>query len=222
MIQITEYFKKTYPGASIGVLIINNVKNKRESTELNIKKHELEGELRKKFEGYNRQALNNLDNNKAYSNYYKKFKKTYHVLMQLESVALKGKSVPNVDCLVEAMFMSEIKNQLLTAGHDVSKLELPIKVDVSKGEEKYVVMNGKKQLCTQDDMIMYDGKGVISSIMHGPDARTKIDLDTTHVLYVVYAPEGVKKEVVKKHLEDIKDNISIISKDFIVENLEVL
>lgn len=222
MIQITEYFKKTYSGASIGVLIINNVKNKRESTELNIKKHELEGELRKKFEGYNRQALNNLDNNKAYSNYYKKFKKTYHVLMQLESVALKGKSIPNVDCLVEAMFMSEIKNQLLTAGHDVLKLELPIKVDVSKGEEKYVVMNGKEQLCTQDDMLMYDGKGVISSIMHGPDARTKIDLDTTHVLYVVYAPEGVKKEVVKKHLEDIKNNISIISKDFIVENMEVI
>lgn len=221
MIEITEYFRKAYPGASIGVLIINNVKNKRESKELSIKKHELENELRKQFSGYNRQDFNNLDNNKSYSDYYKKFKKTYHVLMQLESIALKGKPIPNVDCLVEAMFMPEIKNQLLTAGHDVSKLEFPIKVDVSKGEENYETMNGKEQLCMKDDMFMYDSKGVISSIMHGPDARTKIDLNTTHVLYVVYAPEGVKKESIRKHLEDIKDNISIISKDFVVENLDV-
>jgi len=222
MIEITQEFKSTYSGASIGLLLINNVKNQKKNTELSARKRQIESEIRKQFDGKDRQYLNNLDNNKAYDQYYKMFKKTYHILLQLESIAFKGKSIPDVDCLVEAMFMAEIKNQFLTAGHDVDKLELPIKVDVSHGNEKYILMNGKEQVCTQGDMFMYDSKGVISSILNGPDSRTKIDGSTNHVLYIVYAPEGIEKESVKKHLEDIRDNISIISDNFTVERLDVL
>lgn len=222
MIEITQEFKSTYPGASIGVLLINNIKNQKNNTELSARKRQIESEIRKQFEGKDRQYLNNLDNNKAYEQYYKMFKKTYHVLLQLESIVFKGKSIPDVDCLVEAMFMAEIKNQLLTAGHDVDKLQLPIKVGVSNGKENYIVMNGKEQVCTQGDMFMYDDKGVISSILNGPDSRTKIDGNTNHVLYIVYAPEGVEKDTIKKHLEDIKDNLSLISNDFTVERLDVL
>ena len=222
MLTITEEFKKTYPEAQIGVLVIKGLQNQKENEALSGKKRELENYIRGQFEGKDRNYINSLDTIKAYSEYYKKFKKTYHVLMQLESIAFKGKSIPEVDCLVEAMFMSEIKNQLLTAGHDLAKLDLPIEVDIAKGEEKFIAMNGKEQVCTQGDMFMYDRKGVISSIMQGPDSRTKIDLSTTDVLYVVYAPEGVKKEAVLKHLEDIKETLSIVNKEFTVEKLEVL
>ncbi|MGB8450852.1 MAG: phenylalanine--tRNA ligase beta subunit-related protein [Anaerocolumna sp.] len=222
MIQITEEFRKTYPEAHIGVLLIKGISNQKVNEELSGKKRELEDNIRRQFEGKDRNYISSLDTNKAYSEYYKKFKKTYHVLMQLESIAFKGKSIPDVDCLVEAMFMSEIKNQLLTAGHDISKLELPIEVGIANGEEKFIAMNGKEQVCTQGDMFMYDRKGVISSVIQGPDSRTKINLNTTDVLYVVYAPEGVKEEVIFKHLEDIKETLSLLNSEFSVEELKVL
>ena len=44
----------------------------------------------------------------AYNACYKGFKKTYHVQLQLESVALKGRSIPRVAALMEAMFMAEL------------------------------------------------------------------------------------------------------------------
>jgi len=33
---------------------------------------------------------------KAYQEYYRRFKKTYHVQLQLESLLFKGKSIPSV------------------------------------------------------------------------------------------------------------------------------
>jgi hypothetical protein len=49
---------------------------------------------------------------KTYHDYYKRFKKTYHILLQLESIVFKNKSIPKVSSLVEAMFMAELKNLL--------------------------------------------------------------------------------------------------------------
>ena len=76
----------------------------------------------------------------VYDAYYKRFKKTYHVQLQLESIAFKGKSIPSVAALVEAMFMAEVKNMLLTAGHDLDTLQLPARLDVTKGDEVYTLM----------------------------------------------------------------------------------
>lgn len=64
----------------------------------------------------------------AYAAYYKKFKKSYHVLAQLESVIFNGRWLPNTAALVAAMCMAELKNMLLIAGHDLDKITLPVHV----------------------------------------------------------------------------------------------
>lgn len=222
MVKVLESLKEMYPEASIGFLIIKNLKNDKGNVELKNKKDALENSLRNKYKDYSRTDFKNLENIKVYNQYYKKFKKTYHVLMQLESIVTKGRSLPNVDSLVEAMFMAEVKNQLLTAGHDIAKLKSPIEVNVSKGDEEYILMNGKKQMCAEKDMYMKDSEGIISSIIYGPDDRTKIDLNTTEALYIVYGPEGISKKAIKQHLQDIVENVSLVSKDCIVEKLEVI
>jgi hypothetical protein len=79
-------------------------------------KRKLESELRTRFSSKEKLLCHKpiMD----YSNYYKRYTKTYHVLQQLESIIFKNKSIPCVAGLVEAMFMAELKNGLLTAGHD--------------------------------------------------------------------------------------------------------
>lgn len=54
-----------------------------------------------------------------------------------------------------------------------------------------------------------DQEGVISSIIYGPDERTQITPGTRNVLFTVYAPAGVDREVVKHHLQDIEEYIRI-------------
>lgn len=200
---------------------MKNVCNPKKHEELNKCKLELENNLRKKFSGLDRAYLKNIEPLKTYNNYYKKFKKTYHVLLQLESIVFKNKSIPKVALLVEVMFMAELKNLLLTAGHDLDVVDLPIKLDVSNGGEKYTLLNGQEKELLPNDMMVFDSKGIISSIIYGPDKRTRIKPNTRNVLFVVYAPPGIEKSKVFQHLQDIQNYVHIIAPKSEVELLKV-
>jgi len=82
----------------------------------------------------------------AYHTYYKRFDKTYHVQLQLESLVFKGKDFPNVAALVECMFMAELNDLLLTAVHDWDNLRMPLRLDVANGDESYTLPNGQEQV----------------------------------------------------------------------------
>ena len=157
----------------------------------------------------------------AYNAYYRQFKKTYHVQLQLESVVFKGKSIPSVAALVEAIFVAELKNLLLTAGHDLAAAQKPVRVDVAEGSERYIRLNGQEQQLKPGDMMIADAEGVISSVLYGPDQRTRITAGTKQVLFTVYAPPGIGEEAVRAHLEDIRDNVLLVAPQAQVETLKV-
>jgi len=218
---LSEAWKRTYPGAAVGVLAMSEVANPRRHELLAERKKELEQELRTQYAGWDRAALKGLPVLQAYREYYKRFKKTYHVQLQLESIVFKGKAIAEVAALVEAMFMAELKNLLLTAGHDVAALQAPVGIDVASGNERYVRLNGQKQQLKAGDMMISDGEGVISSILHGPDSRTRITPDSHHILFTVYAPPGIEPEAVRAHLRDLQSNALIIAPAAQVDLLQV-
>jgi DNA/RNA-binding domain of Phe-tRNA-synthetase-like protein len=221
MFVISETWKTAYPGASVGVLALHGVANPESHAVLEEHKRELEVELRARFAGYDRAALKALPTLQAYSAYYKRFKKTYHVQQQLESVVLKGRSIPRVAALVEAMFMAELKNQLLTAGHDLDLLALPAGIYVAEGSERYVGLGGQEQQLKTGDMFIADAQGVMSSIIYGPDLRTKIRPETRRAIFTVYAPPGIEAEAVRQHLQDIQANVRLVAPEAEPELLEV-
>ncbi len=209
MFIVSERWKKTYPDARVSVLILRNVENAREHPELEKYKRAMERALYARFGGEN--DLKALKPIQAYTAYYKRFKKTYPLLQQLKTLVVKQKSLPVVSALVDAMFMAEMKNLLLTAGHDLEKLLLPVTIDISQGTESYTKLNGEPQHLKPDDMIMTDQESVISSVLFGPDQRTRITAHTRNALFVVYAPGGITKEEIYHHLRDIGENVLIFS-----------
>jgi DNA/RNA-binding domain of Phe-tRNA-synthetase-like protein len=200
---------------------MGDVTNPRRHAELERRKQALEAELRTRFAGQSKADLAALDTMRAYRAYYKRFKKTYHVLLQLRSVALEGRSLPSVAALVEAMFMAELKNGLLTAGHDLDLVREPITLDVAQGDERYVLLNGREQQLKPHDMIMTDTKGVICSVIYGLDRRTAIGPETRRVMFVVYTPAGISAASVRQHLEEMRDNVQLVAPGATVEELHV-
>src|SRR4030095_13292444 len=140
MFNVTSAWKSVFPGAHVGVLVMQNASNPAQHAELEKQKMELEQQLRVQFAGQDRATIAGHPVLQVYGEYYKRFKKTYHVQLQLESIVLKGRSMPTVASLVECMFMAEIKNMLLTAGHDLDKVQLPLTLDVTRGTESYTLM----------------------------------------------------------------------------------
>ena len=203
------------------MLVMRDVANPERHTALDRRKEELENQLRSCFSGYDRAALKALPVIQAYNAYYRRYKKTYHVQLQLESIVFKGKSIPRVAALVEAMFMAELKNLLLTAGHDLEAIQMPVGVDVAEGSERYVRINGQEQELKPGDMMIVDDQGVISSVLYGPDHRTRINPETRQVFFTVYAPPGIGEQAVWEHLRDIEANIMLVAPEARVETMEV-
>jgi DNA/RNA-binding domain of Phe-tRNA-synthetase-like protein len=206
-IRVDQEWDRTFPGAHIGLLLMGNIDNSKRATALDDHKRNIEALQRKRFADASRAELLQLDILQAYRTYYKRFNKTYHVLLQLESIVHKGKQLPNVNPLVDANFTAEIETLLLTAGHDADRLKGPVSVGVSKGEEAFVPMNGSPKPLKQGDMIMSDQTGVVCSVIYGQDRRTPISPQTCRVLYVTYVPAGIERAFVKQHLETIKTNV---------------
>ena len=215
MLKITEAWRKAYPEASVGVMVINNVFNPAQCKELAIHKQTLLENLAARFS--DRKELNDHSPIKAYTDYYKRYRKTYHVKQQIESVIFKGKKIPSVASLVEAMFMAELKNCLLTAGHDYKTLKLPLTLNVAMGDEKYILINGREQQLKPGDMLIQDYEGIISSIIHGPDLRTQIKPDTQKAVFVIYAPPGITQKEISDHLSDIYNYVAVVSANAEIE-----
>ena len=219
MFQISNAWKTAFPKAHAGVLAMRGVINPASHTMLEQQKIALEGQLRARF--VDKAAIANHPVLQAYNIYYRRFKKTYHVQLQLESIVFKGKSIPSVAALVEAMFMAEINNLLLTAGHDLDAVRLPITLNVCKGDEQYTLLRGQEQVLKAGDMMMVDGEGVISSIIYGPNQRTQIQAQTKNVLFTVYAPPGIEEQTVKGHLQELQQNVQLVAPEAQVELLRV-
>ena len=221
LFEVTSAWKATYPQALAGVLVMRDVSNPPHHPALESKKAALEEELRARFSGQDRAAIASHPVLQAYGNYYHQFKKTYHIQLQLESIVLKGKSIPSVAALVESMFMAEMQDLLLTAGHDLDGLHLPLILDVATGTEAYTLLRGEEQTLKASDMFIRDQLGVISSIIYGPDQRTQITPNTHNVVFTAYAPPGIDEQTVLNHLQHVKENVMIFSPQAQVELLEV-
>lgn len=221
LLTVSEAWERAYPGAAAGILVMHNVANPTRHEGLDRRKEALERRLRDRFSGQDRAALGELAPLQAYAAYFKRYRKTYHVQLQLESVVFKGKAIPRVAALVEAMFMAELENLLLTAGHDLETIHPPIRLDAAEGGERYVMLNGREQVLKPGDMMMADTEGVISSMLYGPDRRTQITSGTRQVLFTVYAPPGIGDQAVAQHLESIRANVRLVSPEATADVLRV-
>jgi DNA/RNA-binding domain of Phe-tRNA-synthetase-like protein len=221
-ISATDEWRTAHPGAVIGLLELSGVENTHPSPSLDERKREVEARLRECFKGFTRQDFLSLPVMLDYERYYKRFNKTYHVLLQVESIVLKGKNLPDVCPLVDSNFIAEVETLVLTAGHDVAKLHEPILMDVSREGDNITQMNGASKAIRAGDMIMRDAHGISCSIIYGQDNRSPISSVTSHVLYVAYAPAGVPSETVDAQLRRIEENIRLFSPTAIVERHQLL
>lgn len=222
MISATEAWKSAWPGAVVGVLAMRGVGNPDRCDGLEAMKQEIEAGLRGRFAAGGKAAIRADPVIAAYDAYYRRFGNTYHVTAQVESVALKGRSIPSVAALVEAMFMAELAGMLLTAGHDLDLLELPLSADIAGPGDRYETMRGEERETKPGDMVIRDMRGIVSSIILGPDWRTKIGAGTRSVLFAVYAPLGIGPEKVSSHLAQIRRLVQVVSPGATVEVTETV
>jgi DNA/RNA-binding domain of Phe-tRNA-synthetase-like protein len=221
-ITSTSDWSSAHPGGMVGLLELSGVENPLTCPELNLAKQNTVARLRRDYAEFSRQNFLALPVMAAYEPYYKRFNKTYHVLLQLESIVLKGKNLPDVSPLVDANFAAEVDTLILTAGHDVARLEEPVTIDVSQPGDEMTLMSGETRPIRPGDMIMRDRHGISCSIIYGQDNLSPITPTTRHVLYVAYAPAGVPAEAVEAQLRQIERYVRLFSPQAVTEQSRLL
>ena len=222
MLEVTPAWHEAHPGASVGLIALRGATNPAMHERLNAVAAELEEDIRSRLGAAERETLRATPPLPAYAAYYKRWGQRYHVGMQLESVAQKGKAVPRVAALVEAMFIAELQNLLLTAGHDLDEIELPVRLGVGAGEA-FIAPNGQEQAVKPGDMFIADARGrVLSAIITGPADAARIGPGTTAALFYCYAPRGIDPALVAAHLDEIERNVRVISPEAVVIAREIV
>jgi len=218
---VAQAWKQACPGAAVGLLAMSQIRNEAANSALEERSQALAAELQRRYAGWDRAALRATPILAAYHAYYRRFEKTYHVLLQLESVALKGQPIGGTGSLVRAMLMAELDTLLLTAGHDRKKLRGPAGIHLATGDERYTRLGGQEQALKKGDMFIADTLGVLSSILYGPDDRSRIAADTHEVLYTVYAVPGISPERLLAHLAGLEALVRLASPQAVTDSIRV-
>jgi DNA/RNA-binding domain of Phe-tRNA-synthetase-like protein len=220
MFVVSERWRNAYPDATVAMLVVRGVAHVREHPALEERKRALEAELRSRFA--DPEDIRSDRVIRMYTAYYRRFEKTYHVAGQLKTAVVKQRPLPTVSGLVDVMFMAEMKNLLLTAGHDLAAVAPPVTLDAATGEESYTKLNQESQVARAGDMMTVDAVGILSSVIHGPDYRSRISPETRDALYVTYAPDGITREELLAHLGDIRESILLFSPSSGFEPVRIL
>ena len=197
VLKIERNARSLYPNLKVAILMLKTDGEVKFSEGLLKLKKNLENKIRSKDTDVQKPGMI-----AGYNAFYKKFGSKVPMEFQIKSI-MDGKVIPEVHPIITCMFMAELKNIVLTAGHDFEKVAGDVIVYCSEGGEEYTKINGKLEKLKKGDIFATDGEGIISSVLFGPDQRTRITDDTTNFMFMCYFPFRVEDSEIRGHMQDI-------------------
>ena len=148
-----------------------------------------------------------------YFRYFRKFKKTYPVMMQFESVLLKGREFPRWNAVTAVPFLAELETHVLTGTHDVEQLLGPAELYLAQAKEPFAGLRGDLVHTYPGDVCARDEGGIIFSMIAGADARTCARQTSRHVFYPVFGVPGQDPAALRPMQERLAEYARILAPD---------
>lgn len=165
--------------------------------------------LKEKFSDYDRKTV---WGENPYYRFFKKFKKTYPVMLQAESVILKGRPFPCFNPVSEIAFLFELTTFVLSGAHDISCIDGDVTVYMATEKEDFEGI--RETLHTYPgDLCARDSSGIIFSEIAGTDSRTCAKPSSTEVLYPIFAVPDMDTADIVKAAETLKKYICTLAPD---------
>ena len=148
--------------------------------------------LREEFAGYERKAV---FGEHPYNCFFKRFKKSYPVMLQFESCLSGARPFPRTNPIIEVPFLAELYTRILMGTHDLAHVMGRIVLSSGTEKEPFAGMRGEAHTYP-NDVVGRDDGGIIFSMIAGADARTCARVESRHVFYPVFGvPEQPRAEI---------------------------
>lgn len=154
--------------------------------------------LRDRYAEYDRKAV---FGENPYVRFFKKFKKTYPVMMQFESILFKGRPFPDINPVTEVPFLLEVTTHVLSGTHDIDQIRGDVELFLGTEKTPFPGMRGSDIHTYPGDFCARDEAGIIFSAIAGADARTCARPDSRHVFYPVFGTPELPETVITDAME---------------------
>ena len=167
-------------------------------------------QLRCRYEEYDRKAV---FGENPYVRFFKKFKKTYPVMTQFESVLLKGRPFPRFNPVAEVPFLMEIVTHVLSGTHDADQISGTVELYSGTCKEEFPGLRGVPFHTYPGDFCGRDEEGIIFSMIAGADARTCAKSDSRHVLYPIFRTPELSADVILNTMDVLARYVRVLAPD---------
>ena len=120
--------------------------------------------LRKRYADYDRKAV---FGENPYFRFFRKFKKTYPVMQQFETVMFKGRPFPEEDPVTAVPFLLELTTFVLSGTHDIDRIDGPLTIFTPDAKLPFDGMRGDSTHTYPNDICGRDETGIIFSMILG-------------------------------------------------------
>ncbi len=173
-------------------------------------------DLKEKHSDYDRKSL---FGENPYFRYFKKFKKTYPVMQQFESVLFKDRPFPKFNPVTEIPFLAELETQALMGSHDADQTVGPIQVYLGQAKDPFPGMRGDEVHTYPGDLCARDDQGIILSMIAGADQRTFVRPDSLHVFHPVFGTPGQDRSELEGYLDLLAGYVSLLSPEAEIQRI---
>ena len=210
---ISNDIAKNFPELRIGLVIARGLVNSH-NEELEKLGKDAENKIRTEL---NIESLSDHSHILAWRMAYKNFganpKKYIPTCEAIVRRVLDGEKIPAINTLVNCYLITELEYLLPCGGYDIDKVEGPINLRYSTGNEGFFPIGGKATEFTKPGEIIYcDNKSILTRRWNYKDSDySKITTETKNIILMSEAPyKDIKTEVLKKFVI----RLSNLIKDF--------
>lgn len=148
-----------------------------------------------------------------YFRFFRKFKKTFPVMMQFESVLLKGREFPKSNAVTAVPFLAELETHVLCGTHDVDCLMGPVELYQAEEKTPFEGLRGDEVHTYPGDVTGRDAGGIIFSMIAGVDERTCAREESRHVFYPVFGVPGQAPDALRSAQTRMAEYAALLAKD---------
>lgn len=174
--------------------------------------------LREQYAAYDRKEVFGED---PYYRFFKKFKKTYTVMQQLESFLLKGREFPRRSPVAEVPFLAELNTRVLSGAHDADAVQGVLELFSGTEKAPFPGIRGEEAHTYPGDVCGRDEGGIIFSMIAGADDRTCVKAPSKHVFYPVFGTPDLAPAVLDRPVELIVQYARVLSPEAEVDIVRI-
>jgi len=205
-IKISSKVTEKYPELEVGVVVVKNLDNKKDSPEIQQLFRQAEKEIRKKVDS---ERISEMPVIAKWRQAYKSFgAKPRYFRSSVESLVRRvlKKELPAINPIVDIYNYISIKYLMTVGGEDVDKIEGDLILDFSNGQEEFVAIGSIENEPPMEGEIVYkDDKGVICRCWNWREGdRTKLTEETKDAVVVIENLDSDESQKLNEALEETK------------------